>query len=75
VAGRTALRFFPAQATVAFGAPPRVAFASEVTRVAREVGTEGKLGRPAQVLAVVRRVAVAPNGNDPQSTGTSSSQP
>src|SRR5439155_1628490 len=34
------------------------AFASEVTRVAREVGTEGKLGGQAQGPAVVARVAL-----------------
>ena len=31
-------------------------FASEVTRVAREVGTEGKLGGQAQVRGVARHV-------------------
>ena len=32
-------------------------FAGEVTRVAREVGTEGKLGGQAEVEGVVRHVA------------------
>ena len=34
-------------------------FAAEVTRVAREVGTEGKLGGQAQVEGVSRHVALA----------------
>ena len=35
-------------------------FASEVTRVAREVGTEGKLGGQAEVSGVVRHLEGGP---------------
>src|SRR5690606_29692835 len=38
--------------TIKIGRAPRRAIASEVTRVAREVGTEGKLGGQAQVKGV-----------------------
>ena len=39
------------------GRPARRSFADEVTRVAREVGTEGKLGGQAEVKGVVGHVA------------------
>jgi hypothetical protein len=35
-------------------------FASEVTRVAREVGTEGKLGGQAEVKGVAARGRISP---------------
>src|SRR5262249_30753940 len=51
-------------------------FASEVTRVAREVGTEGKLGGQADAIGVSGTSQRLPhNGSGPPRTSTSSRAP